>query len=317
MRIVVTGGAGFIGSHVVDLLAARGDEVVVLDDLSTAGAAPRPDDGRVRHHRLDIADEAAAEVVRAFRPEAMVLLAAQASVKVSMRDPLLDARTNVTGLINMLEAARQADARKVVFASSGGTVYGTPAASELPIAESHPHRPLSFYGLTKSAASGYLRVYREQYGLSYAALALGNVYGPRQRPDGEAGVVSIFAGRMLAGLPCVINGDGETTRDYVHVRDVADAFVRAVDRGEGDINIGTGVETSVREIHRTLDEVLGLGHRPQFGPPLAGEVARVALDPARAAEQLGWRPTVGLVEGARSVCDWLRAEAYGALEPAS
>jgi UDP-glucose 4-epimerase len=312
VKALVTGGAGFIGSHLVPALLDGGHEVVVLDDFSTGhpgnlAEIPARSARALTVHEADIATPLAARIVARSRPDVMFLLAAQTAVQVSMRNPLLDARVNVQGLVNMLDAARRAGSRKVVFASSGGTVYGQVAPDALPIAETQPHQPLSFYGLTKSIASTYLRLYHAEYGLDHAILALGNVYGPRQRPDSEAGVVAVFAQRLLDGLPCRINGDGATTRDFVHVTDVAAAFVAAMRRGSGVFNIGTGVETSVLQVYRLLARGLGTDRAPEFGPALAGEVRRVRLDVTRARERLGWRPTVALPDGLGSVVEWLRS----------
>jgi UDP-glucose 4-epimerase len=310
MKAVVTGGAGFIGSHIVEALLARGDEVVVIDDFSSG----RSDNlafgdelrSRLTVHRADVAEPATAAIVRDARPDALLLLAAQPSVKVSMRDPMGDARTNVIGLINMLEAARAGGSPKVVIASSGGTIYGPAAPESEPVTEQNPHHPMSFYGLTKSLASSYLRLYHEQFGLESAALALGNVYGPRQPPDGEFGVIAIFSQRMLDGMPCVVNGDGLTTRDYVHVSDVVAAFLAAAEHGNGLFNVGTGVETSVLDIHWLLAEKLGIDREPDFSTPLDGEVRRVWLDVTRSREELGWSARIPLSTGVDSVITWLR-----------
>ncbi|MEO3930159.1 NAD-dependent epimerase/dehydratase family protein [Micromonosporaceae bacterium B7E4] len=311
MRVLVTGGAGFIGSHVVSALLRDGHEVVVVDDFSTGLAENLADSaagssGRLTVHEADIATTRAARIVADARADVVFLLAAQTAVQVSMRDPMSDVRSNLLGLVNMLDAACRAGSRKVVFASSGGTIYGSVPPQALPIPETQPHIPLSFYGLTKSAASGFLRLYRREYGLDYAALALGNVYGPRQRPGGEAGVVAVFAQRLLDAKSCRINGDGTTTRDFVHVSDVTAGFMAALRRGSGTFNIGTGVATSVLEVYQMLAGRLGVGLAPELGPPLPAEVPRVRLDITRAAELLGWRPVVRLPEGLDSVVDWLR-----------
>jgi UDP-glucose 4-epimerase len=310
MKTIVTGGAGFIGSHLTALLLERGHQVMVVDDFST-GRAENLEAitaaGDLTIAEADIAGPEAARLVDQVRPDVVFLLAAQSTVQVSMRDPVLDAKANVVGLVNMLEAARLAGCRKIVFASSGGTIYGQVAAERLPVAEDHAHAPLSFYGVTKAVASEYLRLYRTEYGLDYAVLALGNVYGPRQRPDSEGGVVATFAHRLLHGLPCRINGDGATTRDYVHVSDVAEAFVAAARSGTGVFNVGTGVETSLLELHRLLTERTGSHLAPEFGPPLRGEVRRIRLDVARSGRQLGWHPSIGIEDGVGSVVDWLRS----------
>jgi len=309
MNVLVTGGAGFIGSHLVDALLRAGHAVSVIDDLST-GLAGNLDTARGLGlaesdlHVVDIASAEAAEVIRRVRPEAVLHLAAQPSVSVSMRDPRLDAHSNLTGLLNVLVAAREAGTRKVVFASSGGTIYGEPG--ELPIAEDAPLSPRSFYGQSKKAGTEYVRLFAEEHGMAYACLALGNVYGPRQNPEGEAGVIAIFAQRLLEGRPCLVFGDGHNTRDYVYVGDVADAFVRALEQGGGLINVGTGVETSVLGIHAALAKALDSDAAPVHEPALPGEVRRICLAVERAEQQLGWRPRVSLEDGIPEVIDSLR-----------
>ncbi|MGH9184188.1 MAG: NAD-dependent epimerase/dehydratase family protein, partial [Acidimicrobiales bacterium] len=266
MRALVTGGAGFIGSALVDRLLAEGHEVDVVDDLSTGSlsnlAQARADPSHeLRFHQVDIRDPEVAHLVARRRPEVVFHLAAQPDVRVSVAQPVLDAEVNVVGSLNVLEGARAGGARKVVFASSGGTIYGEVDPVDLPVRESHPKRPRSPYGVAKKAVGDYLGAYRELHGLDFTALALGNVYGPRQDPHGEAGVVAIFAARLLAGEPCTIFGDGGQTRDFVYVDDVVDAFVAAAGRGGGLVlNVGTGIETSVVELHRVL--AAGAGARP-------------------------------------------------------
>lgn len=303
MKVLVTGGAGFIGSHTVEALQRLGDEVLVVDDLSSGDFGWVPPELVVQ---ADVRSPEAARAVEDFRPDAMVLLAAQMSVKVSMRDPLLDADVNVVGLVAMLEAGVRAGCARFAFASSGGTIYGDVPAGQQPIVEAHPRAPLSFYGITKSVAVAYLELYTRERGVDSVALALGNVYGPRQNPWGEAGVVAIFAERAVRGLPCTVNGDGLTTRDYVHVDDVAEAFALATRRGSGLVNIGTGVGTSVLGIH---DHVVRAAGRPElvplFGPALPGEVRAVALDPARACVELGWSPRITVAAGVPGVVEWV------------
>jgi len=316
MRALVTGGAGFIGSTLVDRLLAEGHAVDVVDDLSTGSlanlAAARAErDADLRFHHLDIRAPELRRLCERRRPEVVFHLAAQADVRVSVADPLADADVNVMGSLNVLEAARAGGAVKVVFAASGGTLYGEPAARDLPVRESHPHRPLSPYGVSKKVVIDYLAVYRELHQLEYTALALANVYGPRQDPHGEAGVVAIFARRLLGGEPCTIYGTGEQTRDFVYVDDVVDAFVRAASRGSGlVVNIGTGTETTVHQLHATMADAAG---RPDAAvvraPARAGELQRSALDPGRAAIHLGWKPWTSLAEGTRAVLDWFAAGA--------
>jgi UDP-glucose 4-epimerase len=313
MQVLVTGGAGFIGSNLVDRLLAEGHSVDVLDDLTSGTLANLAEaraaaDGRLSFHQIDICDPAASELIERRGPEVVFHLAAQIDVRVSVSDPARDARINLIGTIHVLEGARRAGARKVVFASSGGTIYGEVDPEDLPVTEAHPQRPVSPYGVTKKAAVDYLHVYREIHQIEYAALALANVYGPRQDPHGEAGVVAIFAGRLLAGEPCTVFGTGEQTRDYVFVDDVVDAFVRAADRGSGLLcNIGTGVETSVVHLYRTMADNAGVTAEPQFAPARAGELDRSALDAGRAKLHLGWEPFTGLEAGTAAVLDWFRA----------
>ena len=312
MKALVTGGAGFIGSTLVDRLLAEGHAVDAVDDLSTGSLANLSEARSNRggghdftFHRLDIRSEQLAELVARRRPDVVYHLAAQADVRVSVARPAFDAEVNVIGTINVLEGARRAGARKVVFASSGGTIYGTVDPEDLPTRETHPQRPESPYGVAKKAAGDYLAAYRELYDLEFTALALANVYGPRQDPHGEAGVVAIFAGRLLRGEGCTIFGDGEQTRDFVFVDDVVDAFVRAADRGGGLLlNVGTGVETSVNGLYDTLARAAGVREPAHYAPPRAGELARSALDPGRAAIHLGWRPWTTVEEGSRATLDW-------------
>lgn len=306
MRALVTGGAGFIGSTLVDRLLAEGHAVDAVDDLSTGALAnltnARASGGEFRFHQLDVS---APEIVELFvrrRPEVVFHLAAQTSVGKSIARPVLDAQVNVVGSVQVLEAARAAGARKVVYAASGGTLYGDAELSELPLAESHPHRPRSPYGVSKSAVVHYLSAYRELHGLEFTALALANVYGPRQDADGEGGVVAIFASNLDAGRPCTIDGDGAQTRDFVYVDDVVDAFSRAAERGSGLlVNIGTGVQTSIAELYGAMEAVHGSAPPPRRGPARHGDVRHSALDPTRAAIHLGWSPWTSIAEGVAAV----------------
>src|ERR1700691_31185 len=268
MRTLVTGGAGFIGSNLVDRLLVEGHEVDVIDDFSTGSllnlAEARGSAGRaLTIHSLDISAPAVIELMARVRPELVFHLAAQADVRVSVARPAFDAMVNVVGSLNVLEGARQPEAERVVFAASGGTLYGEPSAEDLPVREAHPHQPLSPYGVSKKAVLDYLVAYRELHALEFSALALANVYGPRQDPHGEAGVVAIFAQRILRGEPVTIFGDGEQTRDFVFVDDVVDAFVRGATRGGGLVlNIGTGHELSVNGLARVMAEVAGTSIPP-------------------------------------------------------
>jgi UDP-glucose 4-epimerase len=314
MRALVTGGAGFIGSTLVDRLLAEGHEVDVVDDLSSGSMrnlaeARTAADHAFHFHQLDIREAGVEELIERRQPEVVFHLAAQMDVRVSVADPVFDAMTNVIGTLHVLEGARKAGSRKVVFASSGGTIYGEPGADDIPTQESHPQHPISPYGITKKVATDYLFAYRQLYGIEYSSLALANVYGPRQDPHGEAGVVAIFAGRLLAGEACTIFGDGGQTRDYVYVDDVVDAFVRAADKGGGlVINVGTGVETSVNELYSTMATVAGVDQPPTYAEARAGELARSALDCSRAEMQLGWKPWTDLPAGLSATLDFFRAK---------
>lgn len=312
MRALVTGGAGFIGSTLVDRLLAEGHAVDVIDDLSSGTLANLAEaranrDHELKVHQIDIRDGAVVDLIARRRPEVIFHLAAQADVRVSVARPAFDAEVNILGSINVLEGARMGGARKVVFASSGGTIYGEPAPSDLPVRESHPQQPLSPYGVAKRVVTDYLHVYRELHSLEFTSLAMANIYGPRQDPHGEAGVVAIFAGLLLAGKPCTIFGDGAQTRDFVYVDDAVDAFVRAADRGSGLLcNIGTGVETSVNALYAAMAGAAGVTTPPVHASARAGELARSALDPGRAAMHLGWKPWTELADGVAEVLRWFR-----------
>ena len=304
MRCLVTGGAGFIGSNLVDALLARGEEVTVLDDLSTGRRANL--DGALAAGaelvELDVRDAAAVRALAAERhPETVFHLAAQIDVRKSLADPAFDASVNVGGTANVLEAAREAGSGRVVFVSTGGAIYGEGEGQALPLGEEAPIAPLSAYGQSKFAAEGYMALYERLYGLSTMSLRLGNVYGPRQDPLGEAGVIAIFCGLLRSGGQPTVFGDGTQTRDYIYVGDVVAAAIAAAEAAvSGPVNIGTGRETNVLE----LVEALGrLGERPDFqaqpAPPRTGEVQRISLDPGLAERELGWRAEVGLEEGLR------------------
>jgi len=306
MRVLVTGGAGFIGSHVTDALLARGDDVLVLDDLS-AGRPARLDP-QVAMHKLSITDAGAlGAAVTAFGPELICHLAAQIDVRASVDAPAADAGVNVLGTVNLLEAAREAGAR-VLFASSGGALYGQNAP--IPSLEEVLPLPESPYGMGKYCAECYLGLYNRLHGTRHSVLRLANVYGPRQDPGGEAGVVTIFCASALAGRPPTIYGDGTQTRDYVYVGDVVRAFLAAGDSGRpGTWNIGAGVEVSVLDLLAIIGMAAGRTVRPVFAPPRPGELQRSAVDPGRAASELGWHADVPLSAGVRAVYRWIEAGA--------
>ncbi|HTZ05843.1 MAG TPA: NAD-dependent epimerase/dehydratase family protein [Gaiellaceae bacterium] len=299
MRAIVTGGAGFIGSHVADALAARGDEVHVLDDLSK-GKRENVGAG-VELHVADIRDPDA--VFDAVRPEAVVHFAAQADVRVSVEQPALDASVNVIGTVRILEAARRHGA-KVVFASSGGAGYGECGG---PAPETTPMEPLAPYGTSKLAGEEYLATYNRLYGTGHVTLRLGNVYGPRQEPHGEAGVVAIFMGLLRDGGTPRIYGDGSQTRDYVFAGDVVDATLAALAHDGGVFNVGTGVETSVLELYAAIRAASGVDRDPEHAEARLGELQRSVLDPSLAARELGWRPAHSLAEGLAETWAWIAA----------
>ena len=307
MRVLVTGGAGFIGSHIVDRLLEAGHDVSIVDSMergrreNVAGPLERG----VPLHEIDIRDPGLRDVVAAGRPEVVLHLAAQIDVRVSVADPVLDAQVNIAGSLNLLEAARAAGVRKLIVASSGGCIYGEPRA--LPVKETYRGLPESPYGISKRVLHDYLAFYRSIHGLDWTVLALANVFGPRQDPMGEAGVVSIFLGAMLGGREPVIYGDGKQTRDFVYVGDVADAFVRALGRGSHTVfNIGTGVETTVIELWESCARAAGYNGEMRFAPHRPGELQRIALDAARARKRLGWSPAVSLDTGVAKTAEWVR-----------
>ncbi len=308
MRTLVTGGAGFIGSNLVDALLARGDEVTVVDDLSTG-----------RRENLDAALAAGAALVEADireagglaalageqRPEVVFHLAAQIDVRKSVADPAFDASINVGGTANVLEAARAGGTRRFVFVSTGGAIYGEGDGQALPLGEEAPVEPLSAYGQSKFAAEGYLALFERLYGLSGVALRLGNVYGPRQDPLGEAGVIAIFCGKLRAGERPTVFGDGRQTRDYIYVGDVVSAMLAAAgSEATGPVNVGTGIETDVLELARLLGELGGVeSFEPEIASARTGEVQRISIDPAKAKRELGWTPQMDLSEGLRLTLD--------------
>jgi UDP-glucose 4-epimerase len=299
VRAVVTGGAGFIGSHVVDALLARGDEVVVVDSLQKGKRenVPAAADLQVRDIREPLED-----LFAAFRPEAVFHLAAQADVRVSVDDPVDDAMTNVIGTLHVLEAARRHGNGQVVFSSTGGAIYGE---CPVPAVETRPLEPLSPYGAGKLASEEYLRTFNRLYGLNHVSLRYGNVYGPRQDPHGEAGVVAIFLGAAMRGEQPRIFGEGSQTRDYVYVGDVARATVTALGHESGVFNVGTGVETSVTELWERCRAVSGTTIDAVNEAARAGEIQKSVLDPSRAASELGFQTMVDVDEGLRATWDWI------------
>lgn len=311
MRTLVTGAAGFIGSTLVDRLLADGHSVVGIDDLSTGRrvnlTAAEADPG-FSFIEADIVSADLGAIVAEAKPEVIFHLAAQISVRHSVDNPQFDASVNVVGTIRLAEAARVHGVRKIVHTSSGGSIYGTPPV--FPTSEEVPTDPASPYAASKVAGEVYLNTFRNLYGLDCSHIAPGNVYGPRQDPHGEAGVVAIFSRALLAGRPTKIFGDGTDTRDYVFVDDVVDAFVRASgEAGSGQrFNIGTGVETSTRQLHTEIARAAGAADEPEFHPPRLGDVRRSCLDNGRAGAVLGWQPQVRLSDGIARTVDYFRAE---------
>jgi UDP-glucose 4-epimerase len=294
MKVLLTGGAGFIGSHVADHLLARGHDVAVVDDLST-GKKENVPEGAIFYER-DIRD-GCAEIFEEFRPEALSHQAAQMDVRRSVREPDFDAQVNVLATIRLLEDCARYGVEKVVFASTGGAIYGE--QREFPVPEDHPQYPLSPYGVSKLAAERYMHFYLVQYEIPYVALRYANVYGPRQDPHGEAGVVAIFAGNLAANKVSTINGTGEQTRDYVYVGDVARANVLALENNPTSTayNIGTGTETTVNRLYELMRELSGKDLLSRNGPAKPGEQLRSSVDPTRAARVLDWYPEVKLAVG--------------------
>ncbi len=306
MRILVTGGAGFIGSHVVDALIGAGHEVAIVDSFWKHGGGRRPNlNAKAQLHEIDIRDSALADVFAKFAPDVVSHHAAQHSVAISTQDPIYDADVNVKGLLNVLTLAAKHKARKVVFASSAAT-YGTPV--HLPIDEQHSQLPESPYGISKMVAEYYLRYFSSALGLRYTALRYGNVYGPRQDPNGEAGVIAIFTGHIIKGEPIRVDWDGEQQKDYVFVGDVAQANLQAIERGDGEIvNIGTGVGTSVNNLHHFIADAVGRDVDVVKAPKRSGDVYRCvfAIDKAKAV--LGWEPQTKLADGIGKTVSYFKA----------
>jgi UDP-glucose 4-epimerase len=304
MKIAVTGGAGFIGSHVAEACLGAGHEVLVLDDLSSGKRHQVP--AAATFHQVDIQDPAVKEIFARERPEILIHHAAQMDVRRSVAEPAFDARVNILGLINLLEAGRVAGLRRVLFASSGGAAYGE--QDEFPAPETHRLEPVSPYGVSKRAGELYLSCFGAMYGLEWVAMRYANVYGPRQDPHGEAGVVAIFSEKLLAGEEPTINGDGKQTRDYVYVGDLVRANLALVGSAYcGPLNFGTGVETDVNRLFGLLCKACGVSVPERHGPAKPGEQRRSSISPRLAAELIGWRPEVDLPTGLARTVEFFRA----------
>ncbi|HII30059.1 UDP-glucose 4-epimerase [Candidatus Woesearchaeota archaeon CG08_land_8_20_14_0_20_47_9] len=302
MSVLITGGAGFIGSHVADKAIEAGHSIAVVDNLSTGNRANV--NRRARFYRLDICSPRLEGIFKKEKPEVVIHHAAQINVRHSVKEPAFDAKVNIIGSLNILECARKTGVRKVIYASSGGARYGEP--EYLPCDELHPVSPICHYGVSKHTVEHYLYLYRHLYGLDYTILAYANVYGPRQDPKGEAGVVSIFISRLASGEQAVIFGSGRQTRDFVYVGDVADANILAMRKRTRSryFNIGTNCETSVNQIYREIASAMKSGLKPIHAPSVPGEIRRIRLDIRPAARELGWKPMTGLREGVGKTVAW-------------
>lgn len=303
-KILVTGGAGFIGSHVVDLFVSQGYEVVIVDDLSTGRSSNL--NPAAKFYQVDIRDPKLRDVFEAERPDYISHHAAQMDVRRSVAQPLFDAHVNILGSINMIECAKEFGVKHFVYISTGGAVYGEPV--KLPCDESHPIDPICQYGASKHTVEHYLYMYHVNYGLNYTVLRYPNVFGPRQDPHGEAGVVAIFTGKMLDQEPVTINGDGEQTRDFVYVGDCARANLLAitVDHKSGIYNLGWGLPTSINQIFETLAKVTDFPHAAQYGAAKVGETRHIYLDASKAKQELGWAPTFTLEEGLQETVNYFK-----------
>ncbi len=312
MKITVTGGAGFIGSNLVDAMLEEGHTVVVVDNLSTGKfenlfrVKDAAREKRFAFFHMDIRDPAAAVAIQEQEADVVVHLAAQADVRRSVGNPVEDAEINILGTINLLQLCVKAGVKKFINTSSGGCIYGEPEV--LPVSEEAPRRGASPYAVSKNAADLYLQYFGEAYGIAYTTLAHANVFGPRQNPFGEAGVVAIFGGKMLGSETPVIYGDGEQTRDFVFVEDVVDAYMKSLHAGDGELfNIGTGKETSVNRLYQLMRELTGFEDDPVYEPPREGELNRTYLKVDKAKRLLGWEPRTALTDGLAKTVDWLRS----------
>ncbi len=309
MKVMVTGGAGFIGSHLVDRLIQEGHEAVVVDNLSTGKR--KQVNRAARFYKLDVQSPRLERVFRKERPSVLMHLAAQMDIRRSVEDPIFDAQSNILGTINVLAQAVHHGSRKVVFASSGGAIYGEQEV--FPAPESHPTRPLSPYGISKLAGEFYLAYYQQYTGIQYVSLRYSNVYGPRQDPHGEAGVVAIFTQKMLSGEQPIVNGTGRQTRDFVFVEDVVDAHLAVMGKDvQGCYNVGVGEETSINELFGMLADLTKSGSKQVHGPAKKGEQARSVVDSTKLRQELGWEPRTPLSEGLSRTVEFFRRQSMRA-----
>jgi UDP-glucose 4-epimerase len=302
MKILVTGGAGFIASHAVDGFIQAGHQVVIVDNLSSGRRENI--NPKATFYQLDIRSPELAGVFAREKPDIVDHHAAQIDVRRSVAEPIYDAEINILGTLNLLQNAVKYEVKKIIYISSGGAVYGEP--EYLPCDESHPIRPMSPYGVTKHTIEHYLYLYQQNYGLRHLVLRYANVYGPRQDPNGEAGVVAIFGRRMLKGEPITINGDGKQERDFVYVGDCARANLIGLERGEGIYNLGMGVATSINEVFQCMKKLTGYKLDPIYGPAKMGDIFRIYLDASKARRELGWEPVVSLEDGLGRTLDHLQ-----------
>jgi len=302
MKILVTGGAGFIGSNIVDRYLGEGHEVVVVDNLITGKRENL--NPKAKFYEIDILDPEIGEIFKKEKPAVINHHAAQIDVRKSLSDPIFDAKVNILGTINILENSVKAGVKKVIYASTGGALYGEP--TYLPVDENHPILPIAPYAASKFSAEAYLSLYAQSYNLKYSALRYGNVYGPRQDPLGEAGVIAIFIGKMLKGERPTIYGDGEQLRDYIFVGDIAEVNLKVLEEGVGVYNVGTGIGTSVNQLFKNLKEILDFKLESIYAPPRKGELLKVYLDAKKIEKELGWKARTSLNEGLRKTVEYFK-----------
>lgn len=295
MKTLVTGGAGFIGSHLVDALIKRGHKVVVIDNLSTG--KKENVNKKAKFYKIDILSPKIFQIFKKEKPEIVYHFAAQINVRKSVENPIFDAKVNILGSLNILEASKKFGVKKIIFASTGGAIYGE--AKKIPTPENYPPNPISPYGIAKLAVENYLKFYKENFGLNFVSLRFGNVYGPKQDPRGEAGVVAIFIDKLLKGKRPTIFGSGSQTRDFIFIEDVISACLKALNyRGKEEVfNVGTGIETSINQLYKLISKILKKDIEPIYAPPKPGDLKRSCLDIKKAKKELKWKPKYSLEEG--------------------